>query len=172
MFSSSSVSLEIRKGLPGTDCHEFPKACLSVEEIVFKAGEMGMLFPVLNKRLFSMIGYLTFSLGGSQDPRVRDRPHSFPSFSEFPPQQQMKLQRLPSIYSGSSLSKNNNVFYRWNVICSVKATKEENLISLNQEMRGYWKLWVWFSSSPQSQLHHAFGSFLLSVIALDDKYQC
>lgn len=106
-----------------------------------------------------LFGCLTISLGSIHDPGGRDMPRSFPSFSEFPPQQQMKLQRLPSIYSGSSLSKNNNVFYRWNVICSVKATKEENLISLNQEMRGYWKLWVWFSSSPQSWLHHAFGPF-------------
>ena len=54
-----------------------------------------------------LFGYLTLSLGSIHDPGGRDMLHSFPNLYEFPPQQQMKLQRLPSIYSGSSLSKPN-----------------------------------------------------------------
>lgn len=40
-----------------------------------------------------LFGCLTISLGSIHDPGGRDMPRSFPSFSEFPPQQQMKLQR-------------------------------------------------------------------------------
>ena len=59
--------------------------------------------------------------------------------------------------------QNHNVFHRGNVICSVKLTKGESLISLPQETWCYGKAWVWFSLSPRSWLDHVFDPPLLPI---------